>query len=106
MAIATGLAGILIGAGLAFALWRWSRRRVARPDASIAPASLQSVVASLPDGMPVFVSYSHEDLRDVDRLVKQIEQAGYGVWIDRRRTARSATPRPSCARSSPRNSSR
>ena len=85
--LATGLVGIAIGAGLAFALWRWSRRRRVRPEASIAPAnataSLQSAVASLPDGMPVFVSYSREDLRDVDRLVKQIEQAGYGVWIDR-----------------------
>ena len=86
--LATGLVGILIGAGLAFALWRWSRRRSARREASrreasIAPASLQSVAAALPDNMPVFVSYSREDLRDVDRLVQQIEQAGYGVWIDR-----------------------
>ena len=86
-AIVTGLVGIAIGAGLAFALWRWSRRRGARRDASIAPVSaptsLQQVAAALPDGMPVFVSYSRADLRDVDRLVKQIEQAGYGVWIDR-----------------------
>jgi hypothetical protein len=54
-----------------------------RPEAPLIPASLQSIAASLPDGMPVFVSYSRADLRDVDRLVQQIEQAGYGVWIDR-----------------------
>jgi hypothetical protein len=83
VAIVTGLVGIAIGAGFAFALWRWSRRRRMRPEAPLIPASLQSIAASLPDGMPVFVSYSREDLRDVDRLVKQIEQAGYGVWIDR-----------------------
>lgn len=87
VALITGLVGIAIGAGLAYALWRLSRRRAARREAQAAPAiaspSLQSVAASLPDGMPVFVSYSRQDLRDVDRLVKQIEQAGYGVWIDR-----------------------
>ena len=83
VALATGLFGILVGAGLAFVLWRMSRRRAERPEtASVAPARPQAA-AALPEGMPVFVSYSRADLRDVDRLVKQIEQAGYGVWIDR-----------------------
>jgi hypothetical protein len=34
----------------------------------------------------VFVSYSHRDETAVDQLVKQIEQLGYTVWIDRQLT--------------------
>jgi TIR domain len=31
----------------------------------------------------VFISYSHKDVKAVDRLVQQIEGMGYSVWIDR-----------------------
>ena len=34
----------------------------------------------------MFVSYSHRDETAVDQLVKQIEQLGYTVWIDRQLT--------------------
>ena len=45
---------------------------------------LMSEAPSPPSGPPeVFVSYSSKDAPNVEQLVKQIEQLGYGVWIDR-----------------------
>ena len=35
-------------------------------------------------GSQVFVSYSHDDGQTVEKLVEQIEQVGYTVWIDRK----------------------
>ena len=73
--------GIAIGAGSTWAWSRWSRRRGerARPD-GVGP-----IIAHGGSRAPahVFISYSRLDDREVERLVKEIERAGYTVWIDR-----------------------
>jgi len=74
--------GIAIGTALAWAGWKWARRRSRRRQSGDVARALHGDGVSA-EGPLVFVSYSREDFRAVDRLVKQIEQAGYGVWIDR-----------------------
>jgi hypothetical protein len=74
--------GIAMGTTFAWAGWRWARRRSRRRQSGDAGSAVRAD-AALADGPLVFVSYSREDFRAVDRLVEQIEQAGYGVWIDR-----------------------
>ena len=67
---------VLVAALVVFvlAVRRLSRRSSARGQPK--PANL--------DAHPqVFVSYSRLDGKIVDRVVKEIEQAGYPVWIDR-----------------------
>jgi hypothetical protein len=70
--------GVVIGAG---AVWVWT----VRPRASAKISPIMTMVPTAPaDGrLQVFVSYSHEDMNVVDRLVEQIEDMGYPVWIDR-----------------------
>ena len=80
MLVMLGL-GAALGAG---AVWFWSRRARRRPPGAV-PAAQQALAAA-GDTPLVFVSYSRQDGRTVDQLVKQIEQLGYEVWIDRHST--------------------
>jgi hypothetical protein len=81
LALTLLLLGAAIGAGVVLIWIAWSRRRSKRvPTAPSAVSVLSAVPASVP---PVFISYSRQDTRTVDRLVNQIEASGYGVWIDR-----------------------
>ena len=70
--------GAAIG-GIGVSAWTilWRRRSDRAPS-----ARLQTVLQPVPE-VQVFVSYSRQDARIVDRLVKQIEGLGFGVWIDR-----------------------
>jgi TIR domain len=72
--------GAAIGAG---AVWVWtsrSRRRLDRaPSTALSPPAL----AASSSGLQVFISYSRHDRQAVEQLVRQIEQLGYAVWIDR-----------------------
>ena len=80
--------GALIGAAC---VWLWPKSLSVRSDHS-APerkSAISEEATSAPDlgqvdlGHQVFVSYSHRDGPTVEQLVKDIEQAGYKVWIDR-----------------------
>jgi hypothetical protein len=74
--------GVLIGAA---AVWILLSRR--RQGVETMQATLLMNVAEAPSRPPqVFVSYSHQDERAVDALVKQIEELGHGIWIDRQST--------------------
>lgn len=82
-----GLAsGLGIGAGAAIV---WVRRRSAqatRPPAVTSPPAAshdRDCRAPPASGPQIFVSYSRKNEVAVDRLVGEIEQLGYPVWIDR-----------------------
>jgi hypothetical protein len=80
------LLGAAFGAGAVFAWTAWSNRR--RTASAVAfgslpqPGAHQSPIG-LSGGQQVFISYSRQDARTVEHLVKQIEQLGCVVWIDR-----------------------
>lgn len=75
--------GAAIGAAFVWLWPNWSNRRTERSGAeSNSASSVVSLLASETDHQ-VFVSYSHRDGTTVEQLVKDIEQAGYKVWIDR-----------------------
>jgi hypothetical protein len=75
--------GAALGAG---AVWVWSRRPRRAPPGAVT-GQMQHVDTSSSSNDPqVFVSYSRQDGGTVDQLVKQIEQMGYTVWIDRQST--------------------
>jgi hypothetical protein len=69
--------GLASGAG-ATACIVWLRRRSNR-----APTTMLVQLPAVSDGVRVFVSYSRQDGRTVEQLVRQIEGLGHGVWIDR-----------------------
>jgi TIR domain len=81
--------GAVIGAVAVF-LWN------ARSKRKSSLVQLANVTAALVDPRAVdlgassvsrvFVSYSRQDARTVEQLVKQIEELGYTVWIDRQLT--------------------
>jgi TIR domain len=80
--------GIVIGAGAVF-LWNaWSKRKSTRVVLADMPATLVDPrVIDLGSSISrVFVSYSRQDAQTVEQLVKQIEELGYAVWIDRQLT--------------------
>jgi TIR domain-containing protein len=81
MLVMLGL-GAALGAG---AVWFWSRWARRRPPPGAVPTAQQALAAA-GDTPLVFVSYSRQDGRTVEHLVKQIEQLGYEVWIDRHST--------------------
>ena len=69
--------GVTTGAG-ATACIVWLRRGSNR-----AQTTMLVQVPAVSDGVRVFVSYSRQDGRTVEQLVRQIEELGYAVWIDR-----------------------
>ena len=74
--------GVLIGAAAVRILLSRRRQGVGTPATQV----LMNV-AEAPGRPPqVFVSYSRQDERVVDALVKQIEELGHGIWIDRQST--------------------
>jgi hypothetical protein len=77
--------GAAVGGGAVWVSTAWSPRRVTRRLAAPSAVPLMSQTPSPPPSGPpeVFVSYSRKDATNVERLVKQIEQLGYAVWIDR-----------------------
>jgi hypothetical protein len=76
--------GFLIGAAAVWIILSRRRRGVAAPAMQ---ATHLMNVAEAPSRPPqVFVSYSHQDERAVDALVKQIEELGHAIWIDRQST--------------------
>jgi hypothetical protein len=82
------LLGAALGAGAVLAWIAWSNRR--RTAFAVTFGSSQPVAhqrspekVGLSEGQQVFISYSRQDTRTVEQLVKQIEQLGYAVWIDR-----------------------
>jgi len=70
--------GVTTGAG-ATACIVWLRRR----RSNRASTTMLVQVPAVSDGVRVFVSYSRQDGRTVEQLVRQIEELGYAVWIDR-----------------------
>ena len=75
--LAVLILGIIIGLVVAWISIVILRRRIHSTILNLAQST--QLVATT----QVFVSYSHEDLAAVDRLVQQIEGMGYAVWIDR-----------------------
>ncbi len=77
------VAVIIFGAliGVLFARYYWSGRK-SEPLRALGQEQpeITSGVSQL------FVSYSHQDAQVVHELVQQIEDMGYGVWIDRQST--------------------
>jgi hypothetical protein len=69
--------GVATGAG-ATACIVWLRRR-----SKSAPTTMLVHVPAASDGVSIFVSYSRQDGRTVERLVEEMEQLGHKVWIDR-----------------------
>jgi hypothetical protein len=82
----SAIVGGVIGAAAVGAIWMLLRRR--QRLAAIQPSVTILVNApKTPSSTPqVFVSYSHEDERAVDALVRQIEELGHAIWIDREST--------------------
>jgi len=75
--------GAVIGAAF---VWMWSKQSSRRweqnaPEPKSAASNEAAPIADM--GHHVFVSYSHRDGPTVEQLVKDIERAGYTVWIDR-----------------------
>lgn len=79
---------LLLGAGLGGVLVLfWGRRQ--RPTPSrVAPPAPSAQTRSHPEDhqAQIFVSYSRRNESAVDALVREIEQFGYRVWMDRRAT--------------------
>jgi hypothetical protein len=78
--------GGAIGAMLVWALRSLLRLRSRVSSPKRAAAQPQHEGGKFDGAAQVFVSYSHRDETTVDQLVKQIEQLGYTVWIDRQLT--------------------
>jgi hypothetical protein len=77
--------GLVIGAAAVGAIWILLSRR--RREPHIQATLLMNVQQTTTSGMPqVFVSYSRQDERAVDLLVKEIEELGHPIWIDRQST--------------------
>ena len=74
--------GVLIGGAAVWILL--SRRRQGVGTPAMQATLLMKEAPSRPP--QVFVSYSRQDERVVDALVKQIEKLGHGIWIDRQST--------------------
>ena len=74
------LLGAAVGAG---AVWIWSAQSRRRSNLAFSMAPSRQVSPGSNGPSQIFVSYSHQDAQTVEQLVKQIEQLGYGVWIDR-----------------------
>jgi hypothetical protein len=74
--------GALIGAGVIGAVWVILRRRQQRAKMTL----LMSVPEARSSQSEVFVSYSQKDEIAVDALVKQIQELGHAIWIDRQST--------------------
>jgi hypothetical protein len=75
--------GIALGAA---SMWAWSLRSNRRRQRARPTAPLQAATLSADPAHQVFVSYSRQDGSAVETLVKEIEHAGYAVWIDRHST--------------------
>ena len=77
------IAFVIVGATAgALLMWAWSRRQQRRKPA--APSHAEIFATDAPSiSPPIFVSYSRRDAAAVETLVKDIEQAGHRVWIDR-----------------------
>jgi TIR domain len=76
-------ASVLVGIGVlvaALAVTALAARLLSRRSAT---REQQAENPNLDAHLQVFVSYSRLDGKIVDRVVKEIEQAGYPVWIDR-----------------------
>jgi hypothetical protein len=74
---------LVLGAAIgAAAVWVWSARSNRRSNLNLTPSAPRQATASS-GASQIFVSYSHHDGQTVEHLVQQIEQLGYGVWIDR-----------------------
>lgn len=78
--------GVAIGAGVVLAWAARSRQRLKRALPTPATTVMQPTPAESTGTPQVFVSYSRQDTRTVEELVRQIEQLGYPVWIDRQST--------------------
>jgi hypothetical protein len=79
--------GAAVGAGLIGMWLAWSRWRSNRAQSVLVPnAAPPMTLMQVPTGngtAQVFVSYSRTDQQMVDNLVRQLEQMGHSVWIDR-----------------------
>jgi len=75
--------GAAVGAG---AVWIWSARSRRRSNLAFSMAPSRQVPMASNGAPRIFVSYSRRDGQTVEQLVQQIEQLGYGVWIDRQST--------------------
>lgn len=77
--------GLGIGGFAVLGAMAWSRRRQSKGLSPVraAPSPEPSAADAIAQ---VFVSYSRQDGQTVDRLVEQIKQLGYTVWIDRQST--------------------
>jgi hypothetical protein len=72
---------LILGFGVAWVWIAWSRKNSRRAlDVSSATKAVSSNSIPAPQ---VFVSYSRQDAHTVEKLVRQIEELGYGIWIDR-----------------------
>jgi hypothetical protein len=77
------IVGIALGAG-AFWIWGVRSSRRARKSTHLEnnlPSVVQGAESSSP--LPIFASYSYQDMVRVDPLVEKIEGWGFGIWIDR-----------------------
>jgi hypothetical protein len=83
MIVVVLILGVAIGAGSMFGWSLWARRLSPHPTTAPEPAMLSGAADA---SHLVFVSYSRQDGRAVEDLVREIEQAGYAVWIDRHST--------------------
>src|SRR6516162_8027155 len=94
--VSSSPSGLVVGAGTGAGIfWIWTRRsRRSSTQVNEAIDALTSnegqsgkfaqPFASLSSDSPeVFISYSRRDASTVDQLVKEIEQLGQAVWIDR-----------------------
>lgn len=70
--------GATLGAG---AVWAWKARSNPRGDRT--PATVVTPQAPPASAPQVFISYSRQDARTVEDLVRVMEGMGYPVWIDR-----------------------
>ena len=75
--------GIAMGSGI---VWLWNARSRSRSHQELPTTKAQSVTAGSDNIPQLFVSYSRQDERAVDQLVRELEQLGYVIWIDRQST--------------------
>jgi TPR repeat protein len=82
--VMAGLAISAIICGAAFYLYNVPRQKLAKLSYTLVSKDTKPAGGSAPQ---VFVSYSRVDSDVVDRIVAQIKQLGYTVWIDREETS-------------------